>query len=886
VVGTTISHYRILEKLGEGGMGEVYLAEDTSLDRRVALKSLPSSLADDEIAHKRFLREARSAAALDHPYICTIHEVTQTEDGQNFIVMEHIRGVTLQEKLTEGPLFLKDALKIASEIAEALEQAHEKGIVHRDLKPANIMLTPEGHAKVMDFGIAKRVPREDGTEQDVSTRLTTEESTVGTLAYMSPEQLRGGRVDTRSDIFSFGVLIYEMLTGVHPFRRPQAVDTTSAILKEDPPALTRYQEDLSEVLQHMVRRMLAKSPDERYQSVREVRTDLVEELNLLSSLETIPYTKQTSSRTSPFTVGFAVLGLAIVAVLIYWNWGFLTEPPGSPETARNSIAVLPFDNLSPNPEEVYFSDGITEDITTELSRISGLKVIARTSSFRFRDSDKTIPQIAKELGVETILEGSVRKSEDKVRIVAQLIDANTEEHLWAQRYDRDMEDVFAVQGEVAEQIADALRVELTADVRESIEKGPTENVQAYDLFLMGRHFREIETAESLKIAADYYEQAIREDPTYAQAYAWLADAYFLMNYYLPGEWMENAEEAARKALELDQTIAAAHVTMSNLQGYHHGDLISAEMGYRKALELDPGYVNAHREYGLFLLRLLGRLNDASVQLKLALELDPLSHLTNVNMAECCLARSELVPAMDLGRKILKLYPDSRLSYLRIGQVYHWMAEYEKAEVWLKRAYEIDPNWWETRITLAETYLCQGQFNRAREIIQTGPSLSRSPGKHAAGTVALWAGDYARARTCYEEDKLNWYIRTKVTSWDTYAPLMLGYIRWKTGDRTGAEKLLSQSLVHFEELLNAGNEWYEVPEGIAKVHAIRGNTENAYLWLQKAIDAGWRWYDLAAKDPVWENLHDEPRFQQMMTEVKAEVDEMRQRVEEMEEEWEQ
>jgi non-specific serine/threonine protein kinase len=485
LIGQTVSHYRILEKLGEGGMGEVYLAEDTSLDRKVALKFLPASLQQDDIALKRFLREAKSAAALDHPFICNIYEVAQTDDGQDFIVMEHIRGQTLQAEMAEGSLFLKDALKIASEIAEALEQAHEKGIVHRDLKPANIMLTPEGHAKVMDFGIAKRVPREDGTEQDVSTRLTTEDSTVGTLAYMSPEQLRGEKVDTRCDIFSFGVLIYEMLTGVHPFRRAQAVETTSAILKEEPPALTRYQEDLSEVLQHMVRRMMSKSPDKRYQSVHEVKTDLVEELSLLSSFDTAPYTKPTVSRISSLTAGFWVLGFLIVAVLIYWNWGFLTEPAASLEGEQKSIAVLPFDNLSGSDDDAFI-DGLTEDIITQLHKVTELSVVSRTSSFLYRDSEKSLAEIGEELGVALLLEGSVRRQDDQLRVSAQLIDAESDRHIWAENYNRLLRDVFAIQIEIAQEIASTLEVELSAEEIGELEKRPTENLQAYSLCLQGR----------------------------------------------------------------------------------------------------------------------------------------------------------------------------------------------------------------------------------------------------------------------------------------------------------------------------------------------------------------------------------------------------------------
>jgi serine/threonine-protein kinase len=685
MIGQTISHYKVLEKLGEGGMGEVYLAEDTSLKRKVALKFLPASLADDEVAHKRFLREAQSAAALDHPYICHINEVAKTDDGQDFIVMEYVEGQTLKEKLAEGPFLLKGVLQIASEIAEALEKAHSSGIIHRDLKPANIMLTPDGHAKVMDFGLAKKVVTDDGTEQDITSALTREGSTLGTLAYMSPEQIKAQPVDHRSDIFSFGIALYEMLTGVHPFRRAQAVETTSAILKEEPPALTRYQEDLSEVLQHMVRRMLSKSPDERYQSVHEVRTDLVDELNLLSSFDTAPYAKPTPSRISPLTMGLTALGLVIVAVLIYWNWGFLTEPSDSPVKGRNSIAVLPFDNLSPDPEDVYFSDGMTEDITTELSRISGLKVIARTSSFRFRDSDKPIRQIADELGVETILEGSVRRSGDHVRIVAQLIAADSEEHLWAQSYDRELIDVFEIQSDVAKQIASALGSELSTQDIGRFESLPTHDLEAYDAYLQGRFNSHQETPASLQKAVEYLQEALTLDPDFAAAHAELARIHVIMDYLevLPhGQAMQLALHAAANALELGPASPKALSASAMVEEIYNRNWNGAETKFQEALEIGAS-ADIHWDYGWLLVR-MGRFEEGMEQMRVVRELDPLSPRAQMRLGMVYFYRREYRKALEelLKGEETDLYRDYFL-----GWAYEYSGDLQKAAVLHERLVE-------------------------------------------------------------------------------------------------------------------------------------------------------------------------------------------------------
>jgi len=405
--GRQIGSYNILSLLGRGGMGEVYLAQDSKLDRKVALKFLPEELEQDSTARKRFLREAKSAAALDHPFICHIHEVGEAE-GKSFISMEYIQGETLSQKLTEGPLPLKNALQTAVEIAEALEAAHKNDIVHRDLKTSNIMLTPEGHVKVMDFGLAKRVTPPEGQEEEITTVLTKQGSTLGTIPYMSPEQVRGQEVDTRSDIFSFGVVIYEMLSGLNPFKKGAAMDAATAILSETPPPLTRYTDDIPVLLQHTIKKMLAKEPDQRYQSIHEVRTNLGELIVTSGESEVSAEVAATTPAMRSYlwpTVAGGVVVLVILALALFWPSTVI-----APGEAIDSIAVLPFENVSDDPELEYLSDGIADSIISSLSQITTLKVISSSVVRRYKGSDMDPQRVAEELGIRAVVMGRVLQS--------------------------------------------------------------------------------------------------------------------------------------------------------------------------------------------------------------------------------------------------------------------------------------------------------------------------------------------------------------------------------------------------------------------------------------------------------------------------------------------
>jgi TolB-like protein/Tfp pilus assembly protein PilF len=749
------------------------------------------------------------------------------------------------------------------------------------------MLTEQGHAKVMDFGLAKKVGSEDGREQDITSALTREGSTLGTLAYMSPEQIKAQPVDHRSDIFSFGIVLYEMLTGAHPFKKARQAETTAAVLKEDPVPLSRYIYEAPELLEHIVRKMLAKDPDERYQSAHEVRTELSEPLAQVIT-GSVKIAAPQKKKPSWLPVSLGVVGLILVVLLGYLSWNVLRQSVPAVEQDRKSIAVLPFDNLSASDEDEYFSDGITEDITAELAKIGDLRVMGRTSAFRFKGSDKSLGEIAGELGVATLLEGSVRRADGRVRVVAQLIDGTTEEHLWAETYDRELEDVFAIQSEVAEQIAASLKVELSSEEKRLIEKKGTENAEAYNLYLLGRHHRHIETLESLPRAVEYYQQAIALDSEFGLAYAGLSECYVVLSLYDSQEdWLQKAEESAARASALDNSIALTHIA-KGIIAEERGEATTAAAEFGRAIALEPRNVDAHREYGLLLYR-MGRLDDGLTVLKQAHTLDPLVGRINVNLIWIYRTLGRLDSAAEYAGEALKLNSAGTYANLYTGTVYINLAEYEKAEQYFRKALALDPRNVEALFWLVRVLLWSGQLDQAMRESRRALSVlpeSRSL-KEQAAVVSLWKGDYREALDLYEQSQsfglsgrriFQFGVARHQSEW--------GYALWRLGDQSAAQKLFSESIGICEEQVESGNQRYVFRSILAKVQAVQGEKDEALRWLQEAIDAGWRWYDRAQRDPLWENLRDEPRFQQMMAEVKAKVDEMHLRVEEMEKEWEE
>jgi len=618
MIGQTVTHYRILEKLGGGGMGVVYKAEDTKLGRFVALKFLPDELFQDRYAVERFRQEARAASSLNHPYICTIHDIDEHE-GRQFIVMELLEGQTLKHRIAGRPMEIEQVAKLGIQIAEALESTHAKGIVHRDIKPANIFVMDSKQAKVLDFGLAKLL--RPVSELTLTEAFTEPQSAGGTLPYMAPEQLRGQEVDSRTDIYALGVVLYEMTTGQRPFRDELPTQLSDAILHRPPPPPRRSNLSLPPKLEDIILKCLEKDPENRYQSAREVAVDL----RRLSDPTTVAV--RVSPSRSRHGVIAAVISFVLVAGVIAglnvgkWRQRLFRTSPGRIE----SLAVLPLENLSGDSQQDYFADGMTEAVITEVAQISELKVTSRTSMMQYKHTKKPLRQIAKELGVDAVLEGAVQRSGGKVAITAQLIEGATDRHLWAKSYEREMSDVLVLEREVAQNVAEEVGVKLGASQQEYIAAARPVDPEAHENYLLGIHYLRSGTREGTEKAIEYFQTAIAKDSRDALSYAGLAGAYRGLSslYMAPLEAMPKAKAAAVKALELDETLAESHASLGVLKLFYDWDWPGAEKEFRRALELNPSLVEAHLGEATYLAS-LGRFDDALAEDNLALSLDPAS----------------------------------------------------------------------------------------------------------------------------------------------------------------------------------------------------------------------------------------------------------------------
>jgi len=682
MIGENILHYKILEKLGEGGMGVVYKAEDTKLKREVAIKFLPHCISSNEEERKRFEIEAQAAASLNHPNICTIHSIEEADENV-FIVMEYIEGEELKDKIKSGPLPIDEAINIAIQIAEGLEAAHKKGIVHRDIKSGNIMITNDAKVKIMDFGLAK---------VGKGAQVTKIGSTVGTIAYMSPEQARGEEIDHRTDIWSFGVVIYEMITGYLPFKGDYEQAVIYSILNEEPPTLESLPIELTTILKNTLR----KNPNERYENVNQMLDDLykINGNNAYQKRETLKSNGKNKRQKLSIRWKFA-LGAILIAVIIIIGFWWLNQP--TDQSHSSSIAVLPFKNLNGDPSQEYFSDGMTETIISDLANISGLTVISRTSVMAYKTSEKNTREIGQELNVTHILEGSIMTSGDKVRIFAQLINVNTDSHLWAQTYDREMKDIFAIQTDVATHIASVLQAKLSPEERQRIEKRSTENTEAYQLYLKGRYYWNKRSKEGVNKSIEYFQQAIDKDSTYALAYAGLGDSYLMLGVYgrrRPNESFPLAKVFIERALQFDNKLAEAYASLGDINIHFDWDVNAAEVNLRKAIELNPQYAHGYHWYSeVFVLR--GEFERAFQESQRALELDPYSLIINGLLGVNYQRGGEFQKAIDQLQKTIEF--DSTFAFARydLGIVYVALKQFDRAVYNLRIAYALAPS--DTRI---------------------------------------------------------------------------------------------------------------------------------------------------------------------------------------------
>ncbi len=835
--GTKLGRYEIGSKIGEGGMGEVYLAQDIKLDRKVALKILLAEVAANQDRMWRFTQEAKAAAALNHPNIAHIYEIGES-DGLNFIAMEFVDGHTLRELIHGTHTDLPKLLHYLQHAANGLAKAHAVGIVHRDLKPDNIMVTRDGHAKILDFGLAKLLetpyPGTNGnTPSDVATAILRQHSTpgtvVGTVGYMSPEQTQGktAEIDHRSDIFSFGCILFEAVTGHRPFEGSDAIDTLNKILREPAPPLSGFNPDAPADMQRIIRRCLAKDPEDRYQSIkdvaielRELRRELTSELDTTVPPATSTSTKsqdqhstaeraavsdatsarQTHLSSAEYIVSeikqhknaATVLSVLVLTIIGLGLWFFSYYSRTAAQI--DSIAVMPFVNASGNTEIEYLSDGITESLINSLSQIPKLAVKARSSVFTYKGKEVSPQQVAKDLSVQAILNGRVLQRGDQVLLSLELVDARTGNQLWGDQYSRRMTDLISLQSEIARDVSSKLKSRLTGAEEQKIARNYTQNTEAYQLYLRGRYHWNKRTQADVRKSVEYFQQAIDKDPTYALAYSGLAEGYILFPSNDVGSSNEaypKARAAALKAIEIDETLAEAHNALAAVKSDYEWKFAEAEAEWQRAIALNPNYATAHQWYGEQLLS-MGRYDEALAEIRRAQELDPLSLIIN------CM----------------------------LGVTYRVRGQNDQAIEQLKKTLELDPNFARTHLFLAEAYQQKGMFEEATdEFGKVFVLLGRSPEDTSRFSAAL--------KDAYKTSGRKGY-------WRTIAELLTAY---RTQVRGPAPPL----------------------HVLAGFWAQAGERDKAFALLEKAYEeheVGM----LSLKDPQFEPIKSDPRYKDLLRRV--------------------
>jgi eukaryotic-like serine/threonine-protein kinase len=831
-VNTTISHYRIGAKLGAGGMGEVYLAEDTQLDRKVAIKFLPAESIADEQAKKRIVREAKAAAKLDHPNICSVHEVGE-EDGHAFIVMQYVEGETLASRIQRKPLEVREVLDVGVQAADALADAHVHGIIHRDIKPQNIMITSREQVKVMDFGLAKLVEQQSLLESEAETQslLTGPGIIVGTVPYMSPEQVRGETVDARSDIFSFGTVLYEMISGRQPFASESAAATASAILVREPPPLARYARELPLEFERIVSKALCKNRDERYQNTKDLLLDLKslnQELEFQSKLErSAPPRREAATSTSQVadealpvspsrantngefvratspgivpvsSVEYIVSGikqhkrgaaLVLTVLLLAAGIGYwIFFHRSSNVTTIDSIAVMPFENVTHDQNIEYLSDGVTESLINSLSQLPHIKVIARNSVFSYKNQTPNLQQIAKQLNVQALLTGRVLMQGDTLDVRAELTDMQNNTQLWGDHYTRKAADIFTVQDEIARQVTDALRVRLTGGQQERITKRYTENAEAYRLYLQGRFYMNQVSEENFNRAVSFFGQAIVLDPRYALAYAARGESFLSMGdiSLAMSEAKPKVERDIAAALSIDDKLVEARMLRANIEFHYDWNFAKAEEDFKQVIALDPNYAEAHHQYGAFYLPMMGRPMEGVAEMKLAQQLDPANPGINVDV---CLP-------------------------------YYFARQYDQSIAQAHKAIEMFPSFFLPHVALGQALFQKGDYSTGIEEIEKAKAMEPTP-------IAIG---------------------------------LLGYVYARSGRKDEARKLLA-------ELKEQSNARHVSPYWIAMIHAGLGEKDEAFAWLEKAYQERSSWLVWIKMDPMVDSLRSDSRFTDLMRRI--------------------
>ena len=738
-----ISHYRIITKLGEGGMGEVYLAEDTRLGRQVALKFLPASFQYDPDRRARFLGEARAASALRSPNIAAIYDIGEHQ-GAMFIAMEYVEGEVLSVRIANKFLPSAEVIDISIQIAEALDEAHEMGIIHRDVKSSNLIVTDRGLVKMLDFGLAKAQPGGGpGGASDPTVPLGAQTAfgiVLGTISYMSPEQALGRDIDTRTDIFSFGVVMYEMLTSRLPFEGAGTTEIIDNIIHKEPIAIARFNYDVPAELERIVRKSMEKDRDRRYQSVRDLATDL---RNLKRDYDTgVSLSRPTSPRT-------------------------LATRRARSRKPIDSLAILPLINESGDPDTEYFSDGITESMINNLSQIPKLRVMARSTVFRYKGREIDPLRIGQELGVRALLTSRLVQRGETLIVKTELVDTEDGSHLWGDQYNRELSDIFNIEDEISKEISENLRLRLSGAQKKQLAKRHTENTAAYQLYLKGRFYWNKRTEEALKKGIGYFQQAIDLDSGYALAYAGLADSYNILASYsslAPKDAFPIAKAAATRALELDDKLAEAHASLAFVRFGYDWDWKQSERGFKQAIKLNPGYAWAHNWYAVTLAA-FGRFDEAFVKINRACELDPLSLAINTNRGWLLHLARRYDEAIEQYSKTIELDGAFGLAHRRLAQTYEQKQMNDKAVAEFQKALALSGE--DLELLSARGHFCamRGENDRAREVLTQLETIShcRYVPSYLIARVYLGFGDNDRVfeyldRACEERYGYLAYIK--------------------------------------------------------------------------------------------------------------------------------